>query len=68
MTDETKPPPDAYSAFKAFLEKLVKVPKKEIDRKEAEGLTAIASDPNEPALGPIVVQGDHGSVEFQSSH
>lgn len=36
MTDDNKPPPDAYSAFKAFLEKLVKVPKREIDRKEAE--------------------------------
>jgi len=36
-----------------------------IDRKEVEGLTAIASDPNEAEPGPIVVQGDHGSVEFR---
>ena len=35
-----------------------------IDRKEVEGLTAIASDPNPAEPGPIVVQGDHGSVEF----
>jgi Domain of Unknown Function (DUF1080) len=37
-----------------------------IDRKEVEGLTAIASDPNETEPGPIVVQGDHGSVEFRT--
>jgi hypothetical protein len=36
-----------------------------IDRKKVEGLTAIASDPNEAELGPIVVQGDHRSVEFR---
>ena len=36
-----------------------------IDRKEVEGLTAIASDPNEAEPGPMVVQGDHGSVEFR---
>jgi hypothetical protein len=36
VTETKKPPPDAYSAFKAFLEKLVKVPKSEIDEKEAE--------------------------------
>lgn len=37
-----------------------------IDRKEIEGLTAIAMDPNEAEPGPIVIQGDHGSVEFRS--
>ena len=37
-----------------------------IDRKEVEGLTSIASDPNEAEPGPIVVQGDHGSVEFRN--
>ena len=37
-----------------------------IDRKEVEGLTAIDSDPNEAEPGPIVVQGDHGSVEFRT--
>ncbi len=36
-----------------------------IDRKEIEGLTAIASDPNEAEPGPIQIQGDHGSVEFR---
>jgi hypothetical protein len=36
VTETKKTPPDAYSAFKAFLEKLVKVPKSEIDEKEAE--------------------------------
>jgi hypothetical protein len=38
---EHKPPPDdrpppGYSAFKAFLAKLVRVPKAELDEKEAE--------------------------------
>jgi hypothetical protein len=36
-----------------------------IDNKEIEGLTAIAMDPNEGEPGPIVIQGDHGSVEFR---
>jgi len=31
-----------------------------------EGLTAIASDPDEGDPGPIVLQGDHGPVEFRS--
>jgi len=39
-----------------------------IDRKEVEGLTAIASDPNEAEPGPIVVQGDHGSVGVPQVH
>jgi hypothetical protein len=39
---------------------------KVIDRKEIEGLTAIAMDPNEGAPGPLVLQGDHGPVEFRS--
>jgi hypothetical protein len=37
--DETKPtakPPPGFSAFKRFLEKLARVPKAEIDQKEAE--------------------------------
>jgi hypothetical protein len=33
VTDEPKPPP-GFSAFKAFMEKLVRVPKKEIDERE----------------------------------
>jgi hypothetical protein len=35
VTEHQKPPP-GFSAFKAFLEKLAKVPKSEIDDKEAE--------------------------------
>jgi hypothetical protein len=31
-----------------------------IDRQEIEGLTAIATDPNEGELGPISLQGDQG--------
>jgi hypothetical protein len=37
VTERKKPPkPEGYSAFKRLLEKLVKVPKREIDEKEAE--------------------------------
>ena len=36
-----------------------------VDHKEVEGLTAMASDPDESAPGPIVIQGDHGPVEFR---
>jgi hypothetical protein len=36
-----------------------------IDHKEVDGLTAIAMDPNEAEPGPIVLQGDHGPVEFR---
>lgn len=39
---------------------------KVIDKREIEGLTAVASDPNEAEPGPIVLQGDHGPVEFRS--
>ena len=35
MTEKEKPPP-GFSAFKNLLEKLVKVPKAEIDQREAE--------------------------------
>lgn len=35
MTEKVKPPP-GFSAFKNLLEKLAKVPKREIDEKEAE--------------------------------
>jgi hypothetical protein len=35
VTDKAKAPP-GFSAFKAFLKKLVKVPKAEIDAKDAE--------------------------------
>jgi hypothetical protein len=36
-----------------------------IDKGEIDGLTAIATDPNEAEPGPIVLQGDHGPVEFR---
>jgi len=36
-----------------------------IDKGTIEGLTAIAMDPNEAEPGPIVLQGDHGLVEFR---
>ena len=31
-----------------------------------EGLTAIATDPDEGKPGPITLQGDHGPVDFRS--
>jgi hypothetical protein len=40
--------------------------KKIIDKQEVEGLTAMASDPNEGEPGPITLQGDHRAVEFRS--
>ncbi len=36
-----------------------------IDHKEIDGLTAIGIDPDEGKPGPIIVQGDHGAVEFR---
>jgi hypothetical protein len=36
-----------------------------IDNKEIDGLTAIGIDPDEGKPGPIIVQGDHGAVEFR---
>jgi hypothetical protein len=37
-----------------------------IDKKEIEGLTAMAHDPDESAPGPLCIQGDHGLVEFRA--
>ena len=37
-----------------------------IDKGELEGLTAIASDPNEGEPGALILQGDHGPVEFRN--
>lgn len=37
-----------------------------IDKAMIEGLTAIASDPNEGEPGAIILQGDHGPVEFRN--
>ncbi|HUQ92055.1 MAG TPA: DUF1080 domain-containing protein [Bryobacteraceae bacterium] len=36
-----------------------------IDKGEIEGLTAVAVDPHEGQPGPLILQGDHGSVEFR---
>ena len=36
-----------------------------IDRQTIEGLTPIAIDANEGDPGPILLQGDHGTVEFR---
>jgi hypothetical protein len=36
-----------------------------IDKGEIEGLTAVAIDPDEAEPGPILLQGDHGPVEFR---
>jgi hypothetical protein len=38
---------------------------KVIDKGIIEGLTAIATDPNEGEPGPITLQGDHGLVQFR---
>ena len=40
--------------------------KKIIVKQQVEGLTAMASDPNEAEPGPITLQGDHRAVEFRS--
>ena len=37
-----------------------------IDKREIEGLTAMAHDPDEAAPGPLCLQGDHGLVEFRA--
>ena len=37
-----------------------------IDKGTIEGLTAIASDPNEGEPGAIILQGDHGPVDFRN--
>ena len=36
-----------------------------IDRREIEGLTAIANNADEALPGPIILQGDHGPIEFR---
>src|SRR5581483_7338521 len=38
---------------------------KVIDRQTIDGLTPIAIDANEGDPGPILLQGDHGTVEFR---
>jgi hypothetical protein len=39
---------------------------KVIDKQEIEGLTAIAGNADEGEPGPIILQGDHGPVEFRA--
>jgi hypothetical protein len=39
--------------------------RKVLDKVKIEGLTAIAVDANEGQPGPLILQGDHGSVEFR---
>jgi hypothetical protein len=36
-----------------------------IDRQVIEGLTAMANNPSEDQPGPLILQGDHGPVEFR---
>ena len=36
-----------------------------LDKVEVEGLTAMASNPNEADPGPLTIQGDHREVEFR---
>ena len=36
-----------------------------IDKQEIEGLTAIAGNADEGKPGPLILQGDHGPVEFR---
>lgn len=38
---------------------------KVLDKVEIEGLTAVAVDANEGEPGPLILQGDHGSVEIR---
>jgi hypothetical protein len=38
---------------------------KKVVEGEIEGLTAVAVDPHEGQPGPLILQGDHGSVEFR---
>ncbi|MFB3828420.1 MAG: DUF1080 domain-containing protein [Bryobacteraceae bacterium] len=39
---------------------------KQVVKGVIEGLTAIASDPNEGEPGPLTLQGDHGPVDFRN--
>ena len=36
-----------------------------IEKGTIEGLTAIAQDPNEGEPGPLILQGDHGAIQFR---
>jgi hypothetical protein len=62
-------PPEAWQVFDIrFIGREVTVKlngKTLIDKRDVEGYTAMATDPNEDQPGPITLQGDHGLVEFR---
>lgn len=62
-------PPEAWQVFDIrFIGREVTVKlngKTLINKKDVEGYTAMATDPNEDQPGPITLQGDHGLVEFR---
>jgi Domain of Unknown Function (DUF1080) len=61
--------PDQWQAFAIrFIGRDVTVKlngKTLINKKEVEGYTALATDVNEDQPGPLMLQGDHGPVEFR---
>ncbi len=61
--------PEAWQSFDIrFIGRQVTVVlngKKLIEKKDVEGYTAMATDPNEDQPGPLMLQGDHGPVEFR---
>ena len=62
-------PPEAWQTFDIrFIGRQVTVKlngKTLIAKRDVEGYTAMATDPNEDQPGPIMLQGDHGPVEFR---
>lgn len=62
-------PPDQWQTFDITLIgrqlSVVLNGKKIHDKVTVEGLTAMATDPDEDKPGPITLQGDHGPVEFR---
>lgn len=62
-------PPEAWQVFEIrFIGREVTVRlngKTLIEKRDVEGYTAMATDPNEDRPGPITLQGDHGPVEFR---
>jgi hypothetical protein len=62
-------PPDEWQSYDIRLVgrqvTVVLNDQKIIDRQEIEGLTAIAGNADEGKPGPLILQGDHGPVEFR---
>lgn len=62
-------PPESWQTFDIrFIGREVTVVlngKTLIDKRDVEGYTAMATDPNEDQPGPLSLQGDHGPVEFR---